>query len=385
MVGLAGQLRLSDNAVFLSFHANSGRCGLESMSTVGAGFVAGLLEAMSRAGISRPVLLGRAGLAPSVLDEPDARLAVADVIALFDAAVALSGRDDIGLEFARHVRPGTFHVLGYALMTCKTLGEAIALVPHYRRLVFDIGYSEMRVSRHVQDVWLGWHVLQGAHAYSATLAEALIASWYVFGRWIAGVDLPLKEVMFTHRAPAQAAAYEQFFECPVRFQATQNALVFSRELLDMPLVQADETLHLAMREQARAAMEKVFNERDIATRLRQALMPLMPKCEATLQHCARSLAVSSRTLQRHLSEAGLGFHEVLDAARKDLAKVYLRDPGLSVLDVALLLGYAEQSSFTRAFKAWFDCSPLQWRQARQALRMQTDPRQVRRRQANGRR
>ncbi len=355
--------------MFLSFHANSGGSGMESMSTVGAGFVAGLVQAVSRVGISRSALLGRAGLTQGVLDNPGARLPVADVVALFDAAMTMSGRGDIALEFARHVRPGTFHALGYALMTCKTLGEAIALVPHYRRLVFDIGYSEMRVTSHGQDVGLGWHVLQGAHAYSATLAEALIASWYAFGRWIAGAPLPLKEVMFTHRAPAQAAAYERFFECPVRFQAAQNALVFSRELLDMPLVQADETLHLAMREQARAAMEKAFNERDIATRLRRALMPLMPKCEATLQHCAQNLAVSPRTLQRRLGEAGLGFQEVLDAARKDLAKVYLRDPGLSVQDVALLLGYAEQSSFTRAFKAWFDCSPLRWRQARQSLRL----------------
>jgi len=368
MVGLAGKSWVSDNALFLSFHAKLEVGTVQSVSTVGAGFVAGLLEAVARLGITRADLLQRADLDPQALDGASARLAVVDVIALFDAAVALSGRGDIGLEFARHVRPGTFHVLGYALMTCKTLGEAIALVPHYRRLVFDIGYSEMRLASHGQDVWLGWHVLPPAHVYSATLAEALIASWYVFGRWIAGALLPLKEVRFTHRAPADVAAYQQFFDCPVRFCSDQNALVFSRELLDMPLVQADETLHLAMREQARAAMEKAFNQQDIATRLRHALMPLMPKCEATLRHCAQTMAMSPRTLQRRLVEAGLGFHQVLDTARKDLAKVYLRDPGLSVLDVALLLGYAEQSSFTRAFKVWFGCGPLQWRQARRSSR-----------------
>lgn len=208
---------MSDNALFLSFHAKLEVGTVQSVSTVGAGFVAGLLEAVARLGITRADLLQRADLDPQALDGASARLAVVDVIALFDAAVALSGRGDIGLEFARHVRPGTFHVLGYALMTCKTLGEAIALVPHYRRLVFDIGYSEMRLASHGQDVWLGWHVLPPAHVYSATLAEALIASWYVFGRWIAGALLPLKEVRFTHRAPADVAAYQQFFDCPVRF------------------------------------------------------------------------------------------------------------------------------------------------------------------------
>ncbi len=87
----------------------------------------------------------------------------------------------------------------------------------------------------------------------------------------------------------------------------------------------------------------------------------MPKCEATLEKAAAALAVSPRSLQRKLADAQLSFQTVLDAVRKDLARVYLRDPALSALDVALLLGYAEQSSFTRAFKTWFATTPSAWR------------------------
>jgi AraC-like DNA-binding protein len=273
----------------------------------------------------------------------------------------MTGRQDLGLEFGRRVRPGTFSVLGYALMTCQTLGEAIALVPHYRRLVFDIGYSEMRLTVTEHDAKLSWQVVSNALPYCASLAESLIASWYTFGRWIAGVELPLKEVVFLHAAPTDASVYATYFECPVRFGATENALVFSRTLLDMPLAQADESLHLAMRTQARAAMELVFKDQDLALRVRQALIPLMPKCEATLKNAAKTLGVAPRSLQRQLTQSALTFQDVLDTVRKDLACVYLRDPALSVLDVALLLGYAEQSSFTRAFKQWFAIAPSDWR------------------------
>ncbi|HEY5579611.1 MAG TPA: AraC family transcriptional regulator [Rhodoferax sp.] len=334
---------------------------MESTSSVGAGYVAGLLEVVARAGVSRAALMRHAGLAAVADSGPNTRMPMADVIALFQSALALTGRDDLGLEFGRRVRPGTFNVLGYALMTCKTLGDAIALVPHYRRLVFDIGYSEMRFLATDQEARLGWQVVSEALPYCTSLAESLIASWFTFGRWIAGVELPLKEILFLHEEPRDPRVYAEFFGCPVRFSAGENALVFSRSLLDMPLVQADETLHLAMREQARAAMESVFKEQDLAYRLRQALIPLMPKCDATLEKAAAALALSPRSLQRRLGEASLTFQGVLDTVRKDLARVYLCDPALSALDVALLLGYAEQSSFTRAFKLWFSTTPSDWR------------------------
>lgn len=343
---------------------------MHPLSTVGSGFIGGLLDTAQRLGSARADLLARAGLAADTVLDANSRWPVADVVALFEAAQQLTGRRDIGLEFAAQVRPGTFHVLGYALMTCRTLGEALALVPHYRRLVFDIGYSEMRMTQQGDHAVLEWHVLQPLLAYSPVLAEALIASWFAFGRWMAGVPLPLRQVTFQHAAGGASEAFAQFFGCPVAFGQDTNALVFERSLLDMPLLQADETLHLAMREQARAAMEKTFGSPDVAQQVRTALIPLMPKCEATLLHAARALGLPTRSLQRRLSEANTSFGQVLDAVRKDLAKVYVRDVSLSMLDVALLLGYAEQSSFTRAFKQWLGMSPLQWRRetAQQSLR-----------------
>jgi len=337
---------------------------LETLSTVGPGFVAGLFDVVERAGIDRSRLLDHAGVSlPS--GGGTERLPMEAVIALFQSAEALTHGADIGLAFGQQVRPGTFHVLGYALMTCKTLGDAIALVPHYRRLVFDIGYSEMQFSSTATEARLGWQVVSQDLPYCPCLAESLIAAWYSFGRWMAGVDLTLQAVCFRHPPPQDVGPYARYFDCPVRFNAPANELVFARDLLDMPLVQADENLHLVMREQARAAMEKTFNTQDIAHRLRQALIPLMPKYEATLDKAAAALALSARSLQRRLSEQSLQFQDVLDAVRKDLARVYLRDAALSVLDVALLLGYAEQSSFTRAFKVWFKTTPSQWRRNQQ--------------------
>lgn len=333
--------------------------------SVGAGYARRLCELVERFGLPRAALLRHAAPALAGWEPTQARIPLAALVALFQSALRLTGRRDLGLEFGRQVRPDTFDVLGYALMTCRNLGEAIALVPLYRRVVFDSGYSETHIAREGNAVKLAWVVLpqatQGGLPYCELLAESLIASWFGLGRWIAGADMPLAEVRFRHAAPEDTLPFASYFGCPVRFEAGENALLFASELLSQPLVQADAELNLAMRDEARKAIERRGSESDIAAQARRMLTPLMPKCEATLKHVAAALGITPRTLQRYLAVAGTSFQDVLDAARRELAQVYLRDPALSALDVALLLGYAEQSSFTRAFRAWFGTTPSAWR------------------------
>jgi AraC-like DNA-binding protein len=140
-------------------------------------------------------------------------------------------------------------------------------------------------------------------------------------------------------------------------------LIFDPELLRQTLPHADLELHLAMRQRARSALAGIGGgaRSSLVEEVQKALLPLMPRCEATLKHVARDLNIPARTLQRKLAESGTGFQQLLDAVRREFSEIYLRDMSISILDVALLLGYAEQSSFTRAFRTWFGRSPSTWR------------------------
>lgn len=338
--------------------------------TAGTAFASALLDLASELGHTRADVAARAGLdlprMSELLQQAHARMPMADLLRLCDAVQALSGHPALGVALSAHIRPATFSVLGYALMTCRTLGEAIALIPHYRQLMFDSGYSETVFTEEGEFSRLSWRLLPDSGLpYSPVLAEALLASWCAFGRWMAGSAIPLAQACFAHPEPGaqSAAAYRRFFGGDLVYGAPQNALLINRSYLEQPLVQADALLHLAMREQARAALDRVVGSAGVTMpqRLRRALIPLMPKCEATLEHAARALAMAPRSLQRRLADAGVSFQEVLDDARRELACVYLQDPAMSMLDCALLLGYAEQSSFSRAFGGWFGSSPRDWR------------------------
>ena len=121
----------------ISAAATAGNASLN----VGVAYARRLFEVVERFGLPRAALLQHARVAPADWEAAQARVPLAALVALFQSALVLTGRRDLGLEFGRQVRPGTFDALGYALMTCRNLGEAIGLVPLYRRLVFDSGYS----------------------------------------------------------------------------------------------------------------------------------------------------------------------------------------------------------------------------------------------------
>jgi len=97
--------------------------------------------------------------------------------------------------------------------------------------------------------------------------------------------------------------------------------------------------------------------------VRQAIIGALPN-GAAVADVARALHVSVRTLQRRLTAAKTSYREELDQVRSELARQYLQDPTVAIAEVALLLGFADQSSFHRAFERWTGDPPGRWRAAR---------------------
>jgi AraC-like DNA-binding protein len=83
--------------------------------------------------------------------------------------------------------------------------------------------------------------------------------------------------------------------------------------------------------------------------------------DATLAVVARRLAMTPRTLQRRLAEAGSSFDALRDTARKHAAESYLAETELSIAEVAFVLGFSEPTAFHRAFKRWHKVTPQAFR------------------------
>ena len=121
-------------------------------------------------------------------------------------------------------------------------------------------------------------------------------------------------------------------------------------------------MYLQLIEQAEKYLRSLNPGDNIASELKQMLADLMAKGEANADAACRALKLSRRTLQRRLRAEKTSFQKVLQEVRRDLAVRYLRDNRLRSLDIAMLLGYSNISSFTTAFKSWYDMPPAEYRQ-----------------------
>ena len=331
--------------------------------TVSVAYLQGLVEYLQRQGIAPEALLAHAQLSPEVLSQRDQRIAASAYLTLLSEGVRLSGDPFLGLHLGESVRPGYYGVLGYLIMSCATLADALHRQARYASLVGNLG----RVVLDDEPARLDGEALV-AHRWQPLLAqqqrqlsEETLAGWVSFGRWISGLDIAPTEVRFQHSAPADTSEHARIFRCPVQFDQPDNALVFPRRLLAAPLSQADAQVRGMLDAYADRLLAELNQGHGVLDRARLELARQLPEQGADLEAIAAALALTPRTLQRRLRESGLSFSQLVDETRQQLVLHYLRDPALELAEIAFLVGFSEAGSLARAFRRWTGTSPGEYR------------------------
>lgn len=273
---------------------------------------------------------------------------------------ALEQRGGLGLRIAEGVQARHFGVVGYAALACSTLGEALQRLERYHVSVYDVNPAQVLVG--ADGLVIEWGIERGRPG--ALVDETAIASLVQLARDMTGRCLPVQQVAFVNPAPPDERPYQDFFGGVVRFDQAVTRLVIAPEYLALPLRKSDPALLALLDEQAEALLARVAALPAAVEHWRRALVPLIREGQGSLAALAASRHMSARSLQRRLSEQGMSFQQLLDQTRQHLAEGHLRERALDLAEIALLLGYSEQSAFTRAFKGWTGETPAQWRKRR---------------------
>ncbi len=322
-------------------------------------------------GLDPVALLRREGLDPAALQNPDAKLPAAAVAALLEAAAAESGRPDFGLKLAEAWTIADLGPVSLAVVHQDTLREALRARELHRAHISDAVVLQLHEGANVAELCIDLDIPDGAAA--GQLVDFVIGKTLKLCRaMLGGGWLPLG-ARLRRFAPQDQTAYRRLLG--------SDALVFAGEADALLLRSGDLDARLprmpdpALRKHAEALLASLpsIGDGSIAQRAASLVRAGLAEGHADLHHVSGALGLNGRTLQRRLRAEGLGFSDLLDQVRCELARAYLADRQTPMHQIAARLGYADGSAFTRWFTQTFGVPPSRWREKARADHDQPEP------------
>lgn len=318
-----------------------------------------MVAACERLGLDTGALLRAAGISRQTLEDPDARLEASKVSALWTKAYEISGDPVLSLHAAEACPLGAYKVIDYMAANAGTVGEAFRYSARYFPLVntairLPIDESGDPVTFDVVDE-------SGPAGVSRPYAEYCFAAFVLHVREATGVTFPVRRITFVHGAPPDTTEHERIFGCPVKFGSGHTRLFLDRAVWQTPTTSAQPGVLQVLTEHADLLLRKLPRGPDLVERTRRVIGERLRGGDSSLESVARELGTSARSLQRHLRDIGYSYNALADEVRTATARLYLEQPDIAIAEVAYLLGFADQSTFNRAFKRWTGDTPARSR------------------------
>ncbi|GAB5477298.1 MAG: AraC family transcriptional regulator [Marinobacter nauticus] len=325
------------------------------MNALGTASVAALRQYVRYAdakGIAVDPLFEKAGLKPEILDSDEGRIGGEQLQAFIHLLAEHTGNPVLGLETGDYVQPGSYSVLGYITMSCATLGEAVTRIAPYEKLVGDMGTTRLKMKG--DSATLIWTCNFTDPVVWPQVVDNVFASWINYARWLAdSTDATPLEVRLRRPSPGpeHEKAYALRWQCPVQFDAEEDSVTFAQTLLATRLRQPDPLLRKTLEAHALSQLALLDTDTDLTSKVKQSIQKQLAEGITRQDMVAEDLGMTSRTLQRKLSQEGVSYQKLLDEVRQQMAEDYLQNTDMSIPDIALRLGYSETTSFHRKFKA----------------------------------
>ena len=271
---------------------------------------------------------------------------------------AQSGDPDLGLRAFHNTHPAMLGILGYGVMSCATLGQALERFVTYYSLVSNASFLRLELQGDYLKL-VGFEIGSKAPRTFIDSSAAVILGlikWLVPHHCIKPLSAE-----FVYSKPEKLDSLKAVFGHDLKFSAGSNSLVFAREIYNYPLISASSILNDIHAELLKVQLQKTVSGVMSAKVKRTITDELSMDCIPTLKSTSRLLRISSRTLQYALQSEGLSFTVVFEATRKELAHHLLRHTTYNMKYVCATLGFCEKSSFHKSSLRWFGMTPHKYR------------------------
>jgi AraC-like DNA-binding protein len=322
-----------------------------------------LLEYLESAGLDPDDLLARVGIARSALADPRSRLPKRRFQALWRAASQALDDPAIALRVATMVRPSTLGVIGHLGSASPSVRDAFETVQRLTPLLWEDFECGLETRGEVAFLRCG-AARPGSTPEDRFTSEYAVALAVAMSRWRASGSMGPLEARFSYPAPPYAEEYGRILQLPVRFDAGEDGILLPVAMIDVANPAADARLIELLERYAAEQLAGIATPTRFGDRVRACIRAAQPAGSLTATQVAERLSVSTRTLRRRLSEEGSSYREIVDEVRADLARHHLAREKRDIDDVAFLLGFSDQSAFTKAFRRWTGRTPADYARRR---------------------
>lgn len=316
-----------------------------------------LLKYASFLGMDEQTIMEGSGTDLSAYQLEETRIPIQTFHTIWSFILNRTGDPDFGLHFGEHAH--TFlrgHLIYAMMMNCENVEHAIRKNFQYHHLIMD--FIRPAIILQPPLAYLTWEMGYPELIPERHLSESVLALFASMLRFLTGGRLTLKEARFSHPAPEDTAEHERIFQAPLVFRHQTNVIVLSTRHLKSPILLANQKIMEDLEELVQKTLLRVYKQNSWKEKVAQILFKAILREELTdMGTMAGHFAMTIRSLQRKLKEEGTTFRELLDEVRKEIAIGYLKEGNDSICEIALLLGFTDQSAFHHAFKRWTGKTP----------------------------
>jgi AraC-like DNA-binding protein len=320
----------------------------------------GFAEIVSTLGGDAEGLLRDAGMTTQMLAQPEATISMPAVVALLENAASQLGAPDFGLLLAQGQDFSALGPIALVARRADTVGKALVAIA--RNLPYHVARTSLQMQAGPGEklTWLRYELpseVGRAQRQSVEMCCLMLIQTLRMLSGDAGTDW---RVVFTHRPGVPLSRYREIFACEVACQQSGNGVVFPKALLEHELDSGNPKIRVAVERFVAHLIRR--NPLDLARQIEELIARQLADGGCSLADIAKQLAINERTLQRRLETQRIRFSAILDRVRRSQAREFLAQSALPLSEVAILLGYSEQRSLSRACRRWFGTTPAALRE-----------------------
>ena len=262
----------------------------------------------------------------------------------------------IGLKIGRTYR--VEGMLGYAVLTARTVGEALRIFQDYEPLTF----GHFKFSLFNEGSLLGIALQEQYDTPEPLLqifSDRAVERGLTAMQTSFGFRVDICKIRLMHKDENDLKLYEEHFGCPVELGHHRNEILFDKSITELVQPRKDPAFSQHCLEKCKKIIGRFRQRSEFVSQIREIILA-EPGYFPTATEVAQTLECTTRTLRRKLSNEGSNYQTILNEIRSEIAKDYLKS-NLPIEKISEMLGFSEASAFTNAFKTWESISPKDYR------------------------